>query len=58
MNAGVGQPFRPVNNCRQPLRDMLGLEAGTLRLPLVEASEEERAVIREALDRHNLLAAV
>ena len=38
--------------------NMIGLGAGPLRLPLVEASEEERAVIREALERHNLLAAV
>ena len=37
---------------------MTGLEVGPLRLPLVEASEEERAVVREALERHNLLAAV
>jgi 4-hydroxy-tetrahydrodipicolinate synthase len=38
--------------------NMIGLDAGPLRLPLVEASEEERAVIREALERHNLLTAV
>jgi 4-hydroxy-tetrahydrodipicolinate synthase len=38
--------------------NMVGHEAGPLRLPLVEASEDERAVIREALERHNLLAAV
>jgi 4-hydroxy-tetrahydrodipicolinate synthase len=38
--------------------NMIGLEAGAPRLPLVEASEEERAVIRAALERHNLLAAV
>ena len=38
--------------------NMAGHEVGALRLPLVEASEEERAVIREALERHNLLAAV
>jgi len=38
--------------------NMIGLEVGPLRLPLVEASEEERAVIRQALERHNLLAAV
>jgi 4-hydroxy-tetrahydrodipicolinate synthase len=38
--------------------NMIGLDAGPLRLPLVEASEEERAVIRDALERHNLLAAV
>jgi 4-hydroxy-tetrahydrodipicolinate synthase len=37
---------------------LAGHEVGGLRLPLVEASEEERAVIREALERHNLLAAV
>jgi 4-hydroxy-tetrahydrodipicolinate synthase len=37
---------------------LAGHEVGPLRLPLVEASEEERAVIREALERHNLLAAV
>jgi 4-hydroxy-tetrahydrodipicolinate synthase len=38
--------------------NMIGLDVGGLRLPLVEASEEERTVIREALERHNLLAAV
>jgi 4-hydroxy-tetrahydrodipicolinate synthase len=38
--------------------NMTGQEVGPLRLPLVEASEDERAVIREALERHNLLAAV
>jgi 4-hydroxy-tetrahydrodipicolinate synthase len=38
--------------------NMIGLDAGPVRLPLVEASEEERVVIREALERHNLLAAV
>ncbi len=38
--------------------NMIGHRAGPLRLPLVEASEEERAVIREALERHNLLATV
>jgi 4-hydroxy-tetrahydrodipicolinate synthase len=37
---------------------LAGHEVGGLRLPLVEASEEERAVIREALERHKLLAAV
>jgi 4-hydroxy-tetrahydrodipicolinate synthase len=38
--------------------NMAGLDVGPVRLPLVELSEEERAVIREALERHNLLAAV
>jgi hypothetical protein len=37
---------------------MAGPQVGGMRLPLVEASEEERAVIREALERHKLLAAV
>jgi 4-hydroxy-tetrahydrodipicolinate synthase len=37
---------------------MTGHDVGGLRLPMVEASEEERAVIREALERHKLLAAV
>ena len=38
--------------------NMAGHEVGGFRLPLVEASDEERAVIREALERHKLLAAV
>jgi 4-hydroxy-tetrahydrodipicolinate synthase len=37
---------------------MAGHDAGTPRLPLVEASEEEKAVVREALERHGLLAKV
>ena len=38
--------------------NLAGQEVGGLRLPLVEASEEEKAVIRVALERHQLLAAV
>jgi len=38
--------------------NMAGVEVGGLRLPLVEASEEEKTVIRAALERHSLLAAV
>jgi 4-hydroxy-tetrahydrodipicolinate synthase len=38
--------------------NMLGHDVGAPRLPLVEASEDEKAVIREALERHGLLAAV
>ena len=38
--------------------NMAGHAVGGLRLPLVEATEEEKAVIREALERHELLAAV
>jgi 4-hydroxy-tetrahydrodipicolinate synthase len=37
---------------------LAGHDVGGLRLPLVEASDEELAVIREALERHKLLAAV
>jgi 4-hydroxy-tetrahydrodipicolinate synthase len=37
---------------------MLGHDVGGLRLPLVEASEEEKAVIREAMERHGRLAQV
>jgi len=37
---------------------MAGHEVGGLRLPLVEADESERATVRAALERHNLLAAV
>jgi 4-hydroxy-tetrahydrodipicolinate synthase len=37
--------------------NLLGHEVGGLRLPLVEATEEEVAAIRAALDRHGLFAA-
>ena len=37
---------------------LAGHDVGGLRLPLVEASEEETATIREALERHGLLARV
>jgi 4-hydroxy-tetrahydrodipicolinate synthase len=38
--------------------NMLGIDAGTLRLPMVEASEEEEQEIRGVLERHGLLSAV
>lgn len=38
--------------------NMAGHDVGGLRLPLVEATEEEKAVVRAALERHELLAAV
>jgi 4-hydroxy-tetrahydrodipicolinate synthase len=37
---------------------LVGHDVGPLRLPLVEASEDELTVIRAALERHNLLATV
>jgi 4-hydroxy-tetrahydrodipicolinate synthase len=36
--------------------NMLGFEVGGLRLPLIEASEEEAATVRAMLDRHGLAA--
>jgi 4-hydroxy-tetrahydrodipicolinate synthase len=38
--------------------NLLGHDVGGLRLPMVEASEEEKAIIRAALERHGLLTAV
>jgi 4-hydroxy-tetrahydrodipicolinate synthase len=38
--------------------NMLGVRAGGLRLPMVEASEEEEQEIRGVLERHGLLSAV
>jgi 4-hydroxy-tetrahydrodipicolinate synthase len=38
--------------------NLAGQDVGGMRLPLVEATEEEKAVIRAALERHELLAAV
>jgi 4-hydroxy-tetrahydrodipicolinate synthase len=38
--------------------ELLGHEVGGLRLPLVEATEDERAAVRDCLERLGLLAAV
>jgi 4-hydroxy-tetrahydrodipicolinate synthase len=38
--------------------NMLGVEVGGLRLPMVEASDDEAAHVRAALERHGLLSAV
>ena len=38
--------------------NMLGHDVGGLRLPLVEASDDEAAVVRTALERHGLLSGV
>jgi 4-hydroxy-tetrahydrodipicolinate synthase len=37
--------------------EMLGLIGGRLRLPMVEADDEQRAAVRSVLERHGLLAA-
>jgi 4-hydroxy-tetrahydrodipicolinate synthase len=38
--------------------NMLGHDVGGLRLPLVEATEDEQAAVRDALERHGLLTKV
>jgi 4-hydroxy-tetrahydrodipicolinate synthase len=43
--------------CTKAALNMLGLEAGGLRLPLVEATEREAAAVRAMLDRHGLVPA-
>jgi 4-hydroxy-tetrahydrodipicolinate synthase len=37
---------------------MLGHPVGGFRLPMVECSDDEKAVVREALERQGLLSAV
>ncbi|MGI8556714.1 MAG: 4-hydroxy-tetrahydrodipicolinate synthase [Solirubrobacteraceae bacterium] len=49
----------PPVTCVKAALDLLGLPGGqALRLPMVEASDDERAEIRELLERHGLLSAV
>jgi 4-hydroxy-tetrahydrodipicolinate synthase len=43
--------------CTKAALNMLGLEAGGLRLPLVEATDEEAAAVRAMLERHGLAPA-
>jgi 4-hydroxy-tetrahydrodipicolinate synthase len=42
--------------CTKAALNLLGQEAGGLRLPLVEATPEETAAVRAMLERHGLLA--
>jgi 4-hydroxy-tetrahydrodipicolinate synthase len=42
--------------CTKAALNLLGFEAGGLRLPLVPASTEESAAVREMLEHHGLLA--
>jgi len=42
--------------CTKAALNLLGCDAGGLRLPLVEATAEETAAVREMLERHGLLA--
>lgn len=42
--------------CTKAALNLLGLNAGTTRLPIVDATTEETAVVREMLTRHGLLS--
>jgi hypothetical protein len=42
--------------CTKAALNLLGHNVGGLRLPLVEATEQELAVVRTMLERHGLLA--
>ena len=42
--------------CTKAALNLLGHDVGGLRLPLVEATEEELAAVRSMLERHGLLA--
>lgn len=41
--------------CTKAALNLLGLEVGGVRLPIVEAAEDEKAQVREVLERHGLL---
>jgi 4-hydroxy-tetrahydrodipicolinate synthase len=59
--ADVIETLMTVTSSPIPLKaalNMLGHDVGGLRLPLVEASEEEQAKVRAMLERHGLLSAV
>jgi 4-hydroxy-tetrahydrodipicolinate synthase len=63
VNESLADVYRALTVTTSPIPvkaalNLLGHEVGPLRLPLVEATEEERAVIREALERRGLLSAV
>jgi 4-hydroxy-tetrahydrodipicolinate synthase len=59
--ADVIETLMTVTTSPIPLKaalNMLGHDVGGLRLPLVEASEDEKAAVRAMLERHGLLSAV
>ena len=43
--------------CTKAALNLLGHNAGGLRLPLVEAADQELALVRAMLERHGLLSA-
>src|SRR3954447_5348443 len=62
INDGLAEVFAALNVTTNPIPvkaalNLLGHEVGGLRLPLVSADDEETAAIRQALERHGLLAA-
>jgi 4-hydroxy-tetrahydrodipicolinate synthase len=63
IHESLGDVFRALTVTTNPIPvkaalNLLGHDVGGLRLPLVEASEDEQAVIRQALERHGLLTPV
>ncbi len=62
IHAGLEPVFKALGVTTNPIpvktaMAMLGHRVGGFRLPMIEASEEERAVVRGALERHGLLSA-
>jgi 4-hydroxy-tetrahydrodipicolinate synthase len=63
IDAGLQDVYRALGVTTNPIPikaalNLLGLRAGGLRLPLVEADEDETEVVRSMLERHGLLEAV
>jgi 4-hydroxy-tetrahydrodipicolinate synthase len=63
IDAGLRDVYEALSVTTNPIGikaalNLLGLRAGGLRLPLVEADEQETAVIRSMLERHGLLEPV
>jgi 4-hydroxy-tetrahydrodipicolinate synthase len=63
IEAGLRDLYRALTVTTNPIpvktaMNLTGHDVGGFRLPLVDATEEESVVIREALERHKLLAAV
>jgi 4-hydroxy-tetrahydrodipicolinate synthase len=61
IDAGLGDVYRdltivPLACSLKAALEMIGLRAGTPRLPYVELDSDERAVIRAMLERHGLLS--
>jgi 4-hydroxy-tetrahydrodipicolinate synthase len=62
VDAGLRDAYRALSVTVNPIPvktalALIGLVAGRFRLPMVPASPDEEAVVREMLDRHGLLSA-